>query len=116
MYRAADPLPYLTVSAIKVSRDVGGVGHDSAPPTNQGVATATGAVVKFLIQMRPVRRDHHQQQHPVTLAPGKSLLVTVTWTGPTKGQHTVTAVAEPANTIRESSESNNTCRATVTVT
>lgn len=43
MYRAADPLPYLTVSAIKVSRDAGGVEHDSALLTNQGVATTIGS-------------------------------------------------------------------------
>ena len=53
MYRAADPLPYLTVTAIKVSRDAGGVEHDRALPTTQGVATATGAVVKFLYSCGP---------------------------------------------------------------
>lgn len=53
-----------------------------------------------------------------TLAPGASVTITVPWntSGFKKGStHTVTAVADPANVVVESNESDNRASATVRV-
>lgn len=110
LYAAADPLPDLTVSGITASRDSRNAEHVSALVTNAGQATATGAVTRFLDGSTLIA-----DSGPVTLAPGASQRVDVTWKSAKKGSHAVTAVVDPANAIRESREDNNKSQATVTV-
>ena len=115
LHADADPLPDLKVSAIKVSRDANGVEHASALLSNIGKAAASGATVRFFDGCRPCGAKAIGTSTGVSLAPGASTRVTVTWSGATRGAHTVTAVADPARKIRESRESNNKCQAAVTV-
>jgi len=110
MYAASDPLPDLTVGSVQASRDSRNVEHVSALVTNAGTATATGAVTRFLDGGILIG-----DSAPVTLAPGASQRVDVTWKSARKGTHTVTAVVDPVNTIAESREDNNKSQATVTV-
>jgi subtilase family serine protease len=51
---------------------------------------------------------------PVSLAPGASADVSIVWpTTRTRGTHVVTAIADPANAVSESDESNNKTQASV---
>lgn len=73
-------------------------------------ATASGATVRLLDGARVIGTTA-----PVTLAAGRSVRVAVVWKSPTRGTHTLTAVADPANTVQESKESNNKCQGKVSV-
>ncbi len=61
----------------------------------------------------PVRGQGHRQQDRVAAA-RQVQRVDVVWTAPKKGSHTVYAVADPGNRIRETRESNNKCSARFT--
>lgn len=114
MYAAADPLPDLTVSGVQVQPGANSTQQVSALVTNKGTATATGAVTRFT-DTAGSRTTVIGDATAVTLAPGASTRVTVTWQKAKKGTHTVTAVVDPANTIRESQEGNNKASTTLTI-
>ena len=110
MYAAYDPKPNLTVSGIAGSRDSRHVEHVSALVANTGKAAATGVVTRFLNGNTLIGNST-----PITLAPGTSQRVVVTWSKVSKGTYTVTAVVDPSNTVAESNESDNKSQATVSV-
>jgi subtilase family serine protease len=80
-----------------------------ATVANKGTSAASGAVVKFMEDTSTVGSTA-----PVNLDPGASVDVSIVWpTTRTRGNHVVTAIADPANTVSESDESNNKNQATV---
>jgi hypothetical protein len=102
-------LPNLTVTAVHAQVNKDGNSTLTAVVLNNGKANAVGAVVRFSTPDGWVATSA-----PVTLAPGQSADIPITW--PTRGQHgktTVTAVADPDNLIRESNESDNSLSMTV---
>ncbi len=74
----------------------------TATMANVGAATARGATLQLLVD-GVVRST----STAADLAAGTSRTVTFSGVALSKGTHTLTVVADPANTIRESSESNN---------
>lgn len=115
MTAADDPLPDLTVGTIQARRDSGGAEHVSAVVTNRGSATANGAVARFTDGCGSCGAKTIGDSSLVTLAPGASARVEIVWNAAPRGSRTVTAVADPANKIRESREDNNKCQVTLTV-
>jgi hypothetical protein len=80
-----------------------------ATVTNKGTSAASGVVVQFMEDTSTVGSSA-----PVSLAAGASVDVSIVWpTTRTRGSHVVTAIADPANTVSESDESNNKAQATV---
>ncbi len=109
VYAAFDPKPDLTDSGLQAVKS-GGNQTVSVLLTNAGASPASGVVARVLDGSTVIG-----DTAPVTLAPGASTRVSLTWTKPGKGTHTLTAVVDPDNRIAESQESNNKCTATVTV-
>ncbi|HSE09091.1 MAG TPA: CARDB domain-containing protein [Nocardioidaceae bacterium] len=83
----------------------------SATVANDGSADATDVVVRFLDGDSVIATSE-----PVDLAAGGTKAVTVTWdTRGVKGDRTVKAVVDPADTVAESDETDNTLVRTITV-
>lgn len=114
MYAAADPLPDLTVSALRTTKDASGARHVSALVSNKGKAAASGVVTRFYDGCSCSGKVIGTTG-PLTLKPGASTRVDVVWSAVAKGGHTITAVVDPARAVRESNEGNNKCQATLTV-
>ncbi len=114
MYAAADPLPDLTVSALRTTKDASGARHVSALVSNKGKAAASGVVTRFYDGCSCSGKVIGTTG-PLTLKPGASIRVDVVWSAAAKGGHTITAVVDPARAVRESNEGNNKCQATLTV-
>jgi hypothetical protein len=84
----------------------------TATVSNLGTAPATGVVVRFLDGQTAIANSAPL----ASLAASASAQVSVTWnTRGENGEHTITAVADPANTVAESDENNNQASRTVTV-
>jgi hypothetical protein len=80
-----------------------------ATVANKGTSAATGVVVKFMEDTSTVGSSA-----AISLEPGASMDVTLVWpTTRTRGTHVITAIADPANTVSESDESNNKAQASV---
>jgi hypothetical protein len=93
----------LRVTAVNAQTGRAGSGTLTATVTNAGRAIAAGTVVRFTTSS-----GYAVAGAPVTLGPGESATVTVTW--PTQGLHgtiTVQATADPDDAIREADEANN---------
>jgi hypothetical protein len=101
LYAASDSLPDLTptsLSAVKVKSAY----TVTSTMKNVGAAPAKGAVLQLLVD-GVVRST----SSAADLAAGASRTVSFTGVKLAKGTHTLTVVADPANTIRESDKSNN---------
>ncbi|MEA2663011.1 MAG: hypothetical protein QOH08_2583, partial [Chloroflexota bacterium] len=111
------PLPDLAVAAsdisFSVSRVVGGDRVTiTAKVANIGTADAANAKIRFTDNGKAIGAD----QTISSIAAGAGGTASVVWnTKGLKGQHTIAVAADPANTIRELSETNNTASTTVTV-
>jgi len=80
-----------------------------ATVANKGTSAASGVVVSFMEDTSSVGSTA-----PVSLEAGASMDVNLVWpTTRTRGTHVITAVADPANTVSESDESNNKTQASV---
>lgn len=83
----------------------------TATVVNEGDADASGVVVRFRDGSTVIGTSA-----PVSIAAGADTTVSVTWdTRSLKGDHLVTAVADPADVVAESDESDNELARTVTV-
>ncbi|MGI8716525.1 MAG: CARDB domain-containing protein [Lapillicoccus sp.] len=101
LYAAYDALPDLTPTSLSAAK-VKNAYTVTAIMANVGAATARGATLRLLVD-GVVRST----STAADLAAGTSRTVTFSGVALSKGTHTLTVVADPANTIRESSESNN---------
>jgi hypothetical protein len=110
LFAAFDAEPDLTVAAPTAARS-GKTTTLSAVVTNRGQATATGVQVAF----QGDGTNYGTTTPAVTLAPGESRKVSVTTTTFPPGNRTLTAVADPADTVAESNEGNNRATATVRI-
>ena len=109
LYSAYDPAPNLTVSSLTATRVSNGNYTLSARLANIG-GTAATAPVRFLVDGTPLSTSAAS-----VVAAGGSVNLTASWhlTGKSK-THTITAIADPANTVRESNENDN--RRTISMT
>ena len=82
----------------------------TATVANIGNAAAAGVTVRFF-DGSVVLGD----AGPVAVAAGASAQLTYTWTDPAKGDHSITATADPGNTITEKDESNNSAKRLITI-
>jgi alpha-L-rhamnosidase len=112
-FQTIDPatLPDLTVTDVSASQDKPKQTVLTATVANPGGGNADGVVVEF--------RDGNTvlgQTAPVSVAAGASATVSYTWdTRGINGDHVITAVVDPANTIGESDETNNSLSRTITI-
>jgi hypothetical protein len=107
---AYDPLPNLTISALSASVAKNGASSITATMANTGKAAAT-APVRFQVNGAVLSTSA-----PVVVPAGGSVVVTVPWnTKQLKGNQTVLAIADPANAVAESNESDNRRSITVAV-
>jgi hypothetical protein len=101
LYAAFDPQADLTSTSLAATRS--GSGYvTTATLANQGGATAPGAVLQLLVD-GTVRATSTASD----LAARTTRTITFPALKLSKGTHTLTVVADPANTVRESDESNN---------
>jgi len=101
LYAANDPLANLTPSALTAPKK-SGLFVPTATLANTGAATAVGASLQLLVDGKVVATSS-----AADLAAGKSRVVTFTGVKLAKGAHTITVVADPDNTVRESNEADN---------
>jgi len=101
LYAAYDALPDLTPTSLSAAK-VKNAYTVTATMANVGAATARGATLQLLVDGAV-----SSTSSAADLAAGASRTVTFSGVALSKGTHTLTVVADPANTIRESSESNN---------
>jgi hypothetical protein len=81
----------------------------TATVANKGTSAASGVVVRFMEDTSVVGSTAQ-----VSLDAGASTDVNIVWpTTRTRGTHVITAIADPANTVSESDESNNKTQASV---
>ena len=105
---AYDPLPNLTITNVSAVLARNGSSTVSARMDNVGQAAAT-APVRFLLDGKLLSTT---TGHAV--AAGGSVTVTAPWnTKGLKGTHTITAVADPSNTVHESDEADNRSSTTI---
>lgn len=108
---AGQAQPDLTVTNIVASQDQPGTTNLAVTVANNGNAQAAGIVVAL--------RDGSTllgYTTPASLARGASTTVYYAWnTRSQNGTHTITATADPNNTIAESNETNNQAQRTVTI-
>jgi hypothetical protein len=110
LFSAYDAQPNLTVSNLSAAVATNGSSSITATVTNIGKAAAT-APVQFQVNGKVLSTSA-----PVAVAAGASKTVTVPWsTKQVKGNQTVLAIADPANTVKESNESDNRRSITVAV-
>src|SRR6478609_6353569 len=101
LYAANDPQPNLTPSTLSVARS-GGLYLPTATLANTGAATARGATLQLVVDGKVVSTSAAGD-----LAAGANRTVTFAGVKLAKGSHTVLVVADPANTVRESDETDN---------
>lgn len=111
-FRTVDAsLPDLTVTDVSASQDKPKQTVLTATVANRGGGDADGVVVEFRDGETVLGRTA-----PVSVAKDGSAAVSLTWdTRAVKGDHVITAVVDPANTVAESDERNNTASRTVTI-
>jgi hypothetical protein len=107
---AYDPLPNLTISALSATVAKNGSSSITATVANTGKAAAT-APVRFQVNGTVLTTSA-----PLAVPAGGSVVVTVPWnTKQLKGNQTVLAIADPANVVTESNESDNRRSITVSI-
>lgn len=110
MFAANDPLPNIAVTGLAAAVAPNGSSSITATVTNLGKSAVT-TPVEFQVNSKLLSTSA-----PVTLAAGTSKTVTAAWsTKQLSGSQTVLAVADPANAIKESNESDNRRSITVAV-
>jgi hypothetical protein len=107
LFAAFDAQPDLTVGAPTATR-TGRTVAVTAVVTNRGAAEARGVTVGFFCGSKNLGVTQ-----PITLAPGESATVKATSTNFSPGRKTITAVADPSDTVAESDEGNNRTSTTV---
>jgi hypothetical protein len=106
LFAAFDSAPDLTVAP-----PTGTDAHPavlSAVVTNRGSAKATGVTVAFKYGSKTLGTSA-----PISLPPGASAKVSISTSQLPEGNHVVTAIVDPADTVAESNEANNKSSATV---
>jgi len=101
LYAAFDALPDLSPTALSVAK-VMGSNTVTATLANIGGAAAKGATLQLLVDGTVSATSSASD-----LAAGATRTVTFPGLKVSKGPHTYTVVADPANVVREASESNN---------
>jgi hypothetical protein len=110
LFSAYDAQPNLTISNVSAAVGTNGSSSITATVTNLGKAAAT-APVQFQVNGKVLTTSA-----AVAVPAGASKTVTVPWsTKQLKGNQTVLAIADPANTVKESNESDNRRSITVAV-
>jgi hypothetical protein len=110
LFAANDPLPNVAVSNLTSTVATNGSSSISATVTNLGKSAVT-TPVQFLVNGKVLSTSA-----PVAIPAGTSKVVTAAWsTKQLKGNQTVLAVADPANLVAESNESDNRRSITVTI-
>lgn len=110
LFSTYDPLPNLTISSLSATVANNGSSSVKATMANTGKAPAT-APVQFQVNGKVLSTSA-----PVTVPAGGSVTVTVPWsTKQLKGTQTVLAIADPADVVIESNESDNRRSITVTI-
>jgi hypothetical protein len=105
---AFDPQPNLTITNVSAAVAKSGSSTVSATMRNVGKASAT-APVRFLVDGKTLTTTASK-----TVGIGKSITLSAAWnTNGLKGSHTVTAVADPKNVVKESDEADNRGATTV---
>jgi CARDB len=108
LFSAYDPLPNLVITNVSTHIVKSGGSSVSATMSNVGKAGGT-APVRFLVDGTALTTTGAK-----TVAPNKSVTVTAAWnTKGLKGSHTITAVADPNNVVKESDEGDNRGATTV---
>jgi hypothetical protein len=103
-----DPKPNLTITNVTAKIAASGASTLSATMSNVGKASAS-APVRFLIDGKTLTTSAAK-----TVGAGQSVTVSAAWnTAGRKGTHTVTAVADPNNVVKESDEADNRGATTV---
>jgi hypothetical protein len=104
--------PDLIVANIVATQDRPGSTVLTAAVSNVGTASASNVVVRLLDGQTVLNNSA-----PVaTLAAGATAQVSYTWnTRGLNGNHVITAIADPANTVAESAENNNQAQRTITI-
>jgi hypothetical protein len=104
--------PDLTITDITASQSRPGQTVLTASVANNGTAGASNVVVRFLDGSTLIGDGA-----PVAaLAQGATAQVQLTWnTRGVHGDHVITAIADPSNTVAESNENNNQAQRTITV-
>jgi subtilase family serine protease len=106
LFAAYDAAPDLTVAA-PTAVDGNPVTLSSVV-SNRGSATATGVTVAFSNGTKILGTSA-----PITLAPGRSVKVSIRTGALPEGTQVVTAIADPADKVAESNEGNNRTSGTV---
>ncbi|MEO7260516.1 MAG: CARDB domain-containing protein [Jatrophihabitantaceae bacterium] len=110
LFAASDPAANLTVSGLSAPVASNGSSSITATVTNLGKAAAT-APVQFQVNGKVLSTSA-----PVAVPAGTSKTVTVPWsTKQLRGTQTVLAIADPANVVTESNESDNRRSISVTI-
>lgn len=101
LYAANDPLSNLTPTGLSAPKKAG-LFVPAARLANTGAAKALGATLQLIVDGKVVATSS-----AADLDAGKSRLVTFAGVKLAKGAHTITVVADPSNTVRESNEADN---------
>jgi len=110
LFAANDPLANLTISAVTTQVATNGSSSITATVTNLGKTAAT-APVQFQVNGKVLSTSA-----PVVVPAGTSKTVTAAWsTKQLRGSQTVLAIADPANMVTESNESDNRRSISVTI-
>ena len=103
------PAPDLTVTDITATQSRPKVITLSATVANIGTAAATNVVVRFFDGSVKIA------DASANVAAAGNATVSVTWTGATKGDHSIVVTADPDNLIVEKDETNNTAKRLITI-
>jgi hypothetical protein len=110
LFGAYDPQPNLVVSNVSATIAKNGSSSITTTMRNAGRASAT-APARVLVDGKVLATTAAR-----TLRPGSATTFTTAWnTKGLKGSHTITAVADPNNVVRESDEADNRAATTVRV-
>ncbi len=101
LYAANDPLANLTPTALTAPKK-SGLFVPTATLANTGAAKAFAATLQLVVDGKVVATSS-----AVDIGAGQSRLITFTGIRLAKGTHTLTVVADPANTVPESNEGDN---------
>lgn len=101
LYAANDPLANLTPTALSAPKK-SGLFVPTATLANTGAAMALGATLQLMVDGLVVATSS-----AADLGAGQSRPITFAGLKLAKGTHTITVVADPGNTVRESNEADN---------
>jgi len=108
LYAANDPLANLTPTGLSVAKKAG-LFVPTATLANTGAAKALGSTLQLIVDGKVVAASSEAD-----LGAGQSRIITFAGLNLAKGVDTITVVADPGNTVRESNEADNNRSSAVT--